>query len=289
MSYIIEQNYIVDAKSRSLMAVRIDTPDDTRLFLGNSRLGEYIQLLDKQEDEITEAGINEDESFGYIAFRPSSKGPITMEEINGWISMSEDEYLIEVFSYFDSENEFISFPGVRLLLYYYMELDWKEFFKVLAKLYPDLDEPFKMYKKSLKREDERHQIWSQYWIGFTDSEENRIIMTVSKEGMISLEYTDEWSYAEDATEAESYIDKSNVFDQFILTTVSQIKTKEEFLEGLKQLFVGTSECDYGNKIELGDLHFNYEDMADSINIVSSILQVRPEELKEVLGELNKIV
>ncbi len=285
MTYIIEHNYILDADSRSLMAVRIDVPDDTRLFLCNSRLGEYIQLLDEQEDESSET--DEGTSLGYNAYRPKSNGPITIEEVNGWISMSEDEYLIEVFPYFESENEFISFSGVRLLLFYYMEKDWEKFFKVLAKLYPDLDEPFKMYKKSLKREDERHQIWSQYWIGFTDSEENRIIMTVSKEGMISLEYTDEWSYAEDATEAESYIEASNVFNQFILSTVSQIKTKEEFLAGLKRLFTSASESDYGNRIELGDLQFDYENMADRTNKVSSVFQIKSEELEAVLLGLKR--
>ncbi len=157
---------------------------------------------------------------------------------------------------------------------------------MLAKLYPDLDEPFKMYKKSLKREDERHQIWSQYWIGFSDSEENRIFMTINKEGLISLEYTDEWSYAEDASEAESYIDESNVFNQFVLATASQIKTKEDFLAGLKRLFTSTSECDYGNKIEQEDLNFDFADMANRINEVSTIFQVMPEELGVVLGNLR---
>jgi len=287
MSYIIEQNYIVDAKSRSLMAVRIDTPDDTRLFLGNSRSGEYIQLMDKQGDETADAEINKDEFFDNIAYRPSSKDPITLEEINEWISKMDGEYLIEVFPYFDSDNEYISFPGVRLMLYYNLESDSDKFFKVLAMLYPPLAKPFSMYKKSLKKEDARHQIWSQYWIGFTDSEENRIFMTVDKEGLISLEYTDEWSYAEDAGEAESYIDESNVFNQFVMATASQIKTKEDFLAGLKRLFTSTSECDYGNKVEVSDLYFNYEDIADRINKVASSFQVRPEELEEVLGELNK--
>ncbi len=280
MPYIIENNYILEAVDRRLIVVRIDSKMGSRLFIKDPYYSDAeIVLLDAKKGDILE---REEVEYTFL-YRPSLKGPITLKELKDFAA-NGDDYIHEVNVNFKEKNEIVTFPEVRLVLNQYREEDSEEFFETVAQLYPTFGKYYKMYKETLAGYPERHRLWSEYWIGFTDSEENVVYMSRNNDDTIKLEYIGEW--CGDGESDEEFICESNIFNELEINTIDQIRDKASFLEGLKKLFTDPSKSDFANPIRLNEATFDFQDLSRKINTLEPSFGVSAGELDAVLGEFK---
>ena len=109
MTYILENNYILESQYNTLTALRLDYPSGTKLFLLNPFLGDTVTIKTARTTE----GQNEEDEYITIYWSPSN-GNLSEE----WLDKSESEWR-ELFSEIDLssfEDQLPNFPLVRFIL-----------------------------------------------------------------------------------------------------------------------------------------------------------------------------
>lgn len=278
MTYILENNYLLESEWSTLTALRFDAPSGTKLFILKPYWEDTVALKPDKKggDQIEEVDC-------ITLYWSPSKGNLTEE----WLDRSESDWR-EMFTELDLstiKDQRPNFPLVQLILWHCRDADTSPFVTAISDLFPPFEPLYLQYEIAYKAQGTRIRLWSHDWIGMTDSEENEIFMTVKNDNSVRLEYVD--NFTSDAETIEQYIDESTINGQLEISSVDQIKDKNGFLNGFRSLFTSGSKSDLANVVRIDELEINCEDIAGKINAIGLNYTITTDELESIINGLKK--
>ncbi len=265
MSYKREYNYILDDED-NLVAFCHNNQLNYELYI---IIGDEVPLVKKNPEKETE----DEDCF----VRSLNDEDITLNEIEKYIdnSSGSTRFLLIDNNKIDEwvDNDF----AVIRYIDYYINKTSKELYDSLSEIYPPIQEVALKYFEAMDSAPEKKILWSEDWIGFTDSGTDEIAVHTDSEGNLNIEVLETFDYGEPEDMFFDCFIGSNLENKFCLATVDKIDNNSKFIEGLSRLLEEGSGV--RNMPKLGDINMNFESVSNILNSLGLKFKIEPSDIE----------